>query len=95
MTDRTKTIILIVLAVLLAPVLVLLLLAVSAAAGELLCGRIYRGGHEGIRDFCGIASTFIIFPPLLFGAVAGVVVPLHRLLRLKHGPGVRKSDPSR
>jgi uncharacterized membrane protein YbhN (UPF0104 family) len=95
MTNGTRTVILYTLAVLLAPVLILFLLAVSFTAGELLCARIYRGSHEGISDLCGIVSTLVIFFVLLVGSVAAVVVPAHRLLRLKYGLGVRKSDPSR
>ena len=80
MTDRTKAF---VLAALLAPVLVPFLLAVSFMAGQFLCARIYSGDHEGISDLCGIVSTLFIFFLLLVGAVAAVVVPLHRLLRFK------------
>jgi hypothetical protein len=95
MTDRTKTIILIVVAVLLAPVPVLFLLAVSFAAGMWASARIYGGNHEGISDLLSFGLSVVIFCLLWAGTFKAVVEPLYRLLRFKYWPRVRKSHSSR
>lgn len=95
MTDRAKAITLIVLAVLLTPVLVLFLLAVSCAVGFWLSARIYGGYHEGYSDLLSGGLSFVIFLLLWGGTLKAVLEPVWRLLRSKYWPRVRKSHSSR
>ena len=95
MTDRTRAIILIVLAVLLVPVLVLFVLAVSIAAALWASAQIYGGNHEGISDLLLGALFIVTFCLLWGGTFKAVVEPLCRLVRYKYWPRVRKSRPSR
>lgn len=95
MTDRAKTIILIVLAVLLVPALVLFLLAVSLAAATWLSARIYGGDNEGVSDLLSGGLAVVIFCLLWGGTFKAVVEPSYRLLRFKYRPRVRKSDSFR
>lgn len=78
MRATTKAAIMFVLAVLLAPVLILFLILVAHAASQFLCARIYRGDNEIVADLCRLSATLILSGGLLLIPLAAVALKWRR-----------------